>query len=194
MMSFKSISNSLQASTYYESLATEDYHELGGEPVGYWLGQLQSAMYLNGEIQVGELGKMLQGYHPTSGEALASNAGTDHKAGWDMTFSAPKSVSVSWALANDETKVAIQNAQQNAVKAGIVNFRWHDLRHTWASWLVQNGTPLYDLQEMGGWQSSEMVRRYAHLAPANLSRHAEVVSSILYGTNVPQHEIKKDLQ
>ena len=59
---------------------------------------------------------------------------------------------------------------------------------------MQNGTPLYDLQEMGGWQSSEMVRRYAHLAPANLSRHAEVVSSILYGTNVPQHEIKKDLQ
>ncbi|NKG36097.1 hypothetical protein CAP43_15045 [Acinetobacter junii] len=54
-------------------------------------------------------------------------------------------------------------------RAGIVNFRWHDLRHTWASWLVQNGTPLYDLQEMGGWQSSEMVRRYAHLAPANLS-------------------------
>lgn len=79
-------------------------------------------------------------------------------------------------------------------RAGIANFRWHDLRHTWASWLVQNGTPLYDLQEMGGWQSSEMVRRYAHLAPANLSRHAEVVSSILYGTNVPQPEIKKDLQ
>lgn len=78
-------------------------------------------------------------------------------------------------------------AWRNALKrAGIENFRWHDLRHTWASWLVQNGTPLYDLQEMGGWQSSEMVRRYAHLAPANLSRHAEVVSSILYGTNTSQ--------
>ena len=86
-------------------------------------------------------------------------------------------------------------AWRNALKrAGIENFRWHDLRHTWASWLIQNGTPLYSLQEMGGWQSSEMVRRYAHLAPANMSQHAEVVGSLLYGTNTSQTEIKKDLQ
>src|SRR5690606_1845235 len=112
MMSFKSISSSSQAAKYYESLATEDYYELGGEPAGYWLGQLQSVMYLNGEVQVGELGKLLQGYHPTTNEALASNAGERHKSGWDMTFSAPKSVSVAWALADAETKTAIQNAQK----------------------------------------------------------------------------------
>lgn len=71
-------------------------------------------------------------------------------------------------------------------RAGIENFRWHDLRHTWASWLVQNGTPLYDLQEMGGWKSSEMVRRYAHLAPAQMARHAEVVGNLLCDTNKAQ--------
>jgi integrase len=54
-------------------------------------------------------------------------------------------------------------------RSGISDFRWHDLRHTWASWLIQNGTPLYDLQEMGGWKSAEMVRRYAHLAPAQMA-------------------------
>lgn len=119
MMSFKSISNSSQAALYYESLATEDYYELGGEPSGYWVGALKSAMYLAGEVKNGELGKMLQGYHPITGEALASNAGLDHKGGWDMTFSAPKSVSVAWALANAETKTAIQNAQKKAVAAGV---------------------------------------------------------------------------
>jgi len=64
-------------------------------------------------------------------------------------------------------------------RADIKDFRWHDLRHTWASWLIQNGTPLYDLQEMGGWKSPAMVRRYAHQAPALMKRHAAVVSSLL---------------
>jgi len=73
-------------------------------------------------------------------------------------------------------------------RAEIVNFRWHDLRHTWASWHVQNGTPLYNLQEMGGWQSAEMVRRYAHLAPAHMAKHADVVGSLLCDTYTPQHE------
>lgn len=119
MMSFKSISNSSQAALYYENLAVEDYYELGGEPSGYWVGQLKSAMFLAGEVKNGELGKLLQGYHPTTGDALASNAGESHKPGWDMTFSAPKSVSVTWALADTETKTAIQNAQKKAVEAGI---------------------------------------------------------------------------
>lgn len=119
MMSFKSISNSSQAALYYESLATEDYYELGGEPSGYWMGALKSAMYLVGEVKNGELGKMLQGYHPITGEALASNAGEAHKAGWDMTFSATKSVSVAWALADKETRTAIQAAQKKATEAGI---------------------------------------------------------------------------
>ena len=58
-------------------------------------------------------------------------------------------------------------------RAGIENFRWHDLRHTWASWHVQGGTPLYALQELGGWATAEMVRRYAHLTPGHLGQHAE---------------------
>ena len=72
-------------------------------------------------------------------------------------------------------------------RAGIEDFRWHDLRHTWASWLTQNGVPLNALQEMGAWQSAEMVRRYAHLAPEQFIRHAQVVDQLMAGvTSAPQ--------
>ena len=50
------------------------------------------------------------------------------------------------------------------VRAGFADFRWHDLRHIWASWHVQAGTPLHVLQELGSWESVELVRRYAHLS------------------------------
>jgi len=61
-------------------------------------------------------------------------------------------------------------------KAELSDFRWHDLRHTWASWHVQLGTPLYVLKELGGWQTLEMVNRYAHLAPEHLKAHADRLS------------------
>lgn len=54
----------------------------------------------------------------------------------------------------------------------VRNFRWHDLRHTWASWHVMAGTPLPVLQKLGGWQTVQMVMRYAHLAPEHLAQYA----------------------
>lgn len=69
-------------------------------------------------------------------------------------------------------------------RAGIEDFRFHDLRHTWASWLIQSGVPLSVLQEMGGWESIEMVRRYAHLAPNHLTEHAKQIDSI-FNDDVP---------
>ncbi|EML0364164.1 site-specific integrase [Providencia rettgeri] len=71
-------------------------------------------------------------------------------------------------------------------KAGIEGFHFHDLRHTWASWLIQAGVPLSALQEMGGWESIEMVKRYAHLSPIHLQEHAKNIDDILNlnGTNM----------
>lgn len=58
-------------------------------------------------------------------------------------------------------------------RAGIGDYRWRDLRHTCGSWHVQNGTPLFALQELGGWASTYMMRRYAHLAAVPLAPNAE---------------------
>jgi integrase len=71
-------------------------------------------------------------------------------------------------------------------RAGIEDFRWHDLRHTWASWHVQSGTPLFALQELGGWESTEMVRRYAHLAADHLAPYAERLGTLAV-THVANH-------
>lgn len=61
-------------------------------------------------------------------------------------------------------------------RARIDDFHWHDLRHTWASWHVQNGTSLYELQKLGGWSSYGTVQRYAHLNSQQLQEAAERVA------------------
>jgi integrase len=56
-------------------------------------------------------------------------------------------------------------------RAGIKNFRWHDLRHTWATFHMQAGTPLHVVQQLGGWASPQMTQRYAHFSPGHLAAH-----------------------
>ena len=61
-------------------------------------------------------------------------------------------------------------------KCNIEDFHFHDLRHTWASWHVQSGTPLFTLKELGGWETLEMVKKYAHLNADHLSQFSNAVT------------------
>lgn len=56
---------------------------------------------------------------------------------------------------------------------GYQGFTWHGLRHTWATWHVQNGTPLDVLQKLGGWSDLRMVMLYAHHTPSYLAGFAD---------------------
>jgi len=69
---------------------------------------------------------------------------------------------------NSITQVNTKTWRKVLKEVGIESFRWHDLRHTWASWHIQEGTPQHILQELGGWSSTEMVQKYAHLSSAHL--------------------------
>lgn len=64
-------------------------------------------------------------------------------------------------------------------RCGIGDFRWHDLRHTWASWHAQRGTSLHELQELGGWSTMDMVLRYAHLTGEHLKPAAQRLDNVL---------------
>ncbi|UXY14784.1 site-specific integrase [Chitiniphilus purpureus] len=68
-------------------------------------------------------------------------------------------------------------AWRNALqRAGIENFTFHCLRHTWASRHIQSGTSLHALMEMGGWSDVDMVRKYAHFGAEHLVEHAERIA------------------
>lgn len=68
-------------------------------------------------------------------------------------------------------------AFQKAVReAGVEPFRWHDWRHTGASWAVQNGVTLQELMLLGDWKDYRSVLRYAHLAPSHAASAAEKVA------------------
>ena len=70
-------------------------------------------------------------------------------------------------------------AWRSALKrAGIEDFRWHDLRHTWASWHRMAGTHTHELRQLGAWKTMAMVERYAHLAPDHLAAAAERLEAV----------------
>ena len=77
---------------------------------------------------------------------------------------------IAWELTNSAWHHAVR-------KAGITDFRFHDLRHTWASWHRQAGTSCDELKDLGGWKSRVMVDRYAKFATEHLAVAAARIES-----------------
>jgi integrase len=88
----------------------------------------------------------------------------------------------------DEWPTRAQKAwEAGCATIGEPGFRFHDLRHTWASWHAQHGTPELVLQALGGWKTAAMVRRYAHLSLEHLRPYAEAQ----FGHSAERKEGKK---
>ncbi len=105
---------------YYLSLAgVDDYYTPGTEPPGYWLGSGASSLGLAGELNKDEFRHLLRGRSPDGTRKLVRNADAERRAGWDLTWSAPKSVSVAWSQADPETRERIEQCLRRAVAAGV---------------------------------------------------------------------------
>lgn len=86
-----------------------------------------------------------------------------------------------WVFGNPDyplTKASNKAWYAAVKKAKLVGFRWHDLRHTWASWAVMSGVRLEELQKLGGWKTYSMVTRYAHLSSDHLAAAAAKIRPI----------------
>lgn len=76
----------------------------------------------------------------------------------------------------------VRTAWDNALKkAGLADFRFHDLRHTTASYLAMNGATLAEIAEVLGHKTLQMVKRYAHLSDAHTAGVVERMNAKIFG-------------
>ncbi|MFV1962602.1 MAG: MobF family relaxase, partial [Acidimicrobiia bacterium] len=97
----------------------EDYYLRGGVASGVWQGSGAVELCLDGPVSVEELVRLFDGEHPGTGEQLGRSSRRDGVAAWDVTFSADKSVSLLWALSDDDTRRQVLEAFDEATTAAF---------------------------------------------------------------------------
>lgn len=114
--------------SYYRSeysSASNSYFSQGGTLRGEWHGQLAPVLKLSGEVAAQAFDRLAEGQHPETGEQLIKHRDTiktqageeiGHRAGWDLTFNAPKTVSLTALVGEDER---VREAHRNAVRTAL---------------------------------------------------------------------------
>jgi conjugative relaxase-like TrwC/TraI family protein len=97
----------------------EDYYLGGGEARGSWMGIGARELGLGGTVGGDELRRMLAGLDPWSGRPLRSSASPVRVAGFDLTFSVPKSVSVLFGIGDPRVRDAVRSAHQRSVEEAM---------------------------------------------------------------------------
>jgi conjugative relaxase-like TrwC/TraI family protein len=163
---------------YYEQpeFARDDYYEESGSVPGQWVGRGAETLGLRGGPERGHLGTLLTGHSPITGERLTGGRGRPpSNAGFDLTFTAPKSVSVLLAVGDDETRQAILDAQNSAARAGLDYLE----RHECFARRGTNGISVIPAEGfVGGAYTHEMARSgdphlHTHVVIANRVRAAD---------------------
>jgi conjugative relaxase-like TrwC/TraI family protein len=110
-----------QETYYLDSVAggADDYYSGEGEAPGRWSGAGASELELSGKVEREQLGAVLAGRDPRTDAPLLRLLRRDRVPGFDVTFSAPKSVSVLWATADEATVARIRDAHERSVEAAL---------------------------------------------------------------------------
>jgi conjugative relaxase-like TrwC/TraI family protein len=122
-----------QAQTYHQkefTAAEQNYWKQGDTIQGEWHGKLADTLELSGAVGAEEFARLSQGQHPQTGKQLVSHrtvheywnadgimvSPTEHRAGWDATFSAPKSISLTALVGGDDR---VREAHREAVNVAL---------------------------------------------------------------------------
>lgn len=99
----------------------EDYYSGRGEAEGQWVGSAAAEFALYGQVEPDQLTAMLTGRNPVTGEpfGLKSAPGREPVPGFDLTFSAPKSISLTWALGGHPVSGQVMEAHRAVVEAAL---------------------------------------------------------------------------
>ncbi len=110
---------------------------------------------------------------------------TEQKAKATALYDAlPKRPATRWLFprADGQEAIDIRTAWETARdKAGLVDFRFHDLRHSTASYLAMKGASLVEIAEVLGHRTLQMVRRYAHLSESHVKGLVESLNADMFG-------------
>ena len=115
-----------EAGGYYLD-ALPHYYTEAGEPPGRWYGALATQLGLTGQVDEPAFVDLMAGRNPLSGGLLGRAYGKNAVRGYDVTFLAPKSVSVLWAVAGNRVQGEVEAAHDAAVDAvlGFVERQAH---------------------------------------------------------------------
>jgi conjugative relaxase-like TrwC/TraI family protein len=97
----------------------EDYYFTNDQPTGIWIGKGARLLGIYKKEISDEYHNIMRGFDPSGKIPLCATPGEAHQPGWDLTFSAPKSVSIVWAAADHPLREKISDAQLMAVKTAI---------------------------------------------------------------------------
>lgn len=119
---------SAKVQSYYRSeysSASNSYFSQGETLRGEWHGQLAATLGLSGAVAAEAFDHLAEGHHPQTGEQLIRHRDTvktqageeiGHRAGWDLTFNAPKTISLTALVGEDER---VREAHRSAVRAAL---------------------------------------------------------------------------